>query len=165
MLKAWDPMLTSYQKAPNRVSRLGCFNVFGPHHNNIRSRRSHALTLVPMICDSGSNWRPRPTSKASSFWAAWTRETPSFHGFKWLPLYKLHQHRPQTATNHVSTTFMRNKEFIGRPIPETRNERKEGRQAPEPEPGTRRSQKITMEHNPFPEKGKKRKVGKQAPEP
>ena len=36
-----------------------------------------------------------------------------------------------------------------------RNERKE---APEPEPGTRRNQKIMMEHNPFPEKGKKRKV-------
>ena len=63
---------------------------------------------------------------------------------------KLHQHRPQTATNHVSTTFMRNKEFIGCPIPEKRNERKEGRQTPEPQPGPRRSQKITMEHNPLP---------------
>ena len=73
---------------------------------------------------------------------------------------KLHQHRPQTATNHVSTTFMRNSEFIGRPIPEKRNERKEGRQAPEPEPGTRQNQKITMEHNPLPEKRKKRKVRK-----
>ena len=30
---------------------------------------------------------------------------------------KLHQRRPQTATNHVSATFMRSKEFIGRPIP------------------------------------------------
>ena len=60
---------------------------------------------------------------------------------------------------------MRNKEFIGHPTPEKRNERKEGRQAPEPEPGTRTSQKITMEHNPLPEKGKTRKVGKQAPEP
>ena len=49
---------------------------------------------------------------------------------------KLHQHRPQTATNHVSTTFMRNKDVMGCPIPEKRNERKEGRQAPEP--GTRR---------------------------
>ena len=55
---------------------------------------------------------------------------------------------------------MRNKEFIGRPIPEKRNERKEGRQAPEPEPGTRQNQKITMEHNPLPEKRKKRKVRK-----
>ena len=62
----------------------------------------------------------------------------------------IHQHRPQTATNHVSTTFMRNKEFIGCPIPEKRNERKEGRQTPEPQPGPRRSQKITMEHNPLP---------------
>ena len=78
---------------------------------------------------------------------------------------KLHQHRPETATNHVSTTFMRNKEFIGCPIPEKRNERKEGRQAPEPEPGTRKNQKITMEHSPLPEKGKKRKVRKQTPEP
>ena len=60
---------------------------------------------------------------------------------------------------------MGNKEFIGRPIPEKRNETKEGKQTPEPEPGTRRNQKITMEHNPLPEKGKKRKVGKQAPEP
>ena len=60
---------------------------------------------------------------------------------------------------------MRKKEFMGCPDPEKRNERKEGRQAPEPEPGTRRSQKTTMEHNPLLEKGKKRKVGKQAPEP
>ena len=50
---------------------------------------------------------------------------------------------------------MRNKEFIGRPIPGKK--RKEGRQAPEPEPGTRRSQKITIENNPLPEKGKKEK--------
>ena len=41
--------------------------------------------------------------------------------------------------------------------------RKEGRQAPEPEPGTRKNQKITMEHSPLPEKGKKRKVRKQTP--
>ena len=51
------------------------------------------------------------------------------------PFYKLHHHRPQAATNHVSTfstTFIRNEEFIGRPIPDKRNERKVGRQAPEP---------------------------------
>ena len=70
---------------------------------------------------------------------------------------KLHQHKPQTATNHVSTTFMRNKEFIPCPFPEKRNERKEGRQAAEPEPGTRRSQKITMEHHPLPFE-RKRKI-------
>ena len=46
-----------------------------------------------------------------------------------------------------------------------KNERKEGREAPEPEPGTRRNQKIMMEHNPFPEKSKKRKAGRQTPEP
>ena len=51
--------------------------------------------------------------------------------------------------------FMCNKEFIGRPIPDKRNETKA---APEPEPGTRRKQKIMMEHNPFPEKGNKRQV-------
>ena len=78
---------------------------------------------------------------------------------------KLHQHRPQTATNHVSTTFMHNKEFIPCPIPEKRNERKEGRQAAEPEPGTRRSQKITMEHHPLPFERKGKIRGKQAPEP
>ena len=76
-------------------------------------------------------------------------------GFRLRPLIlyiyiivqKLHQHRPQTATNHVSTTFMCNKEFIGHPIPEKRNERKEGRQAPEPEPepeGTRKSRWNTI---------------------
>ena len=57
---------------------------------------------------------------------------------------ELHQHRPQVATNHVSTIFMHNKEFIGRPIPDKRNEIKA---AAEPEPGTRRSQKITMEQS------------------
>ena len=76
---------------------------------------------------------------------------------------KLHQHRPQTATNHVSTTFMRNKEFIPRPIPEKRNERKEGRQAAEPEPGTRRSQKITMEHHPLPFERKRKKSRETSP--
>ena len=78
---------------------------------------------------------------------------------------KLHQDRPRTATNHVSHDVHAQQNFIGRPNSEKRNERKEGRQAPEPEPGTRRSQKITMEHNPLPEKGKKRNVGKQDPEP
>ena len=42
---------------------------------------------------------------------------------------------------------MCNKEFIGHPIPEKRNERKEGRQAPEPEPepeGTRKSRWNTI---------------------
>ena len=39
-------------------------------------------------------------------------------------MQKLHQHRPQTATNHVSTTSMCNKEIIGRPIPEKTKEKK-----------------------------------------
>ena len=42
---------------------------------------------------------------------------------------QFHQHRPQTATNHVSTTFMCNKEVIGGRIPEKRNERTGGDKA------------------------------------
>ena len=42
---------------------------------------------------------------------------------------KLHQHRPQTATSHVSTMFMCNKEVIGGRIPEKRNERTGGDKA------------------------------------
>ena len=76
---------------------------------------------------------------------------------------KLHQ--PPNSNKPCFHDVHAQQNFIGRPIPEKRNERKEGRQAPEPEPGTRRSQKITMEHNPLPEKGKKRNVGKQDPEP
>ena len=44
-------------------------------------------------------------------------------------IIKLHQHRTQTATNHVSTTFMCNKEVIGGRIPEKRNERTGGDKA------------------------------------
>ena len=51
---------------------------------------------------------------------------------------------------------MRNQELIACPIPEKRNERKEGRQAAEPEPGTSRSQKITIL---FLRKEKKEKEG------
>ena len=67
----------------------------------------------------------------------WSTSLEQFVSTAVPKLNKLHQHRPQTATNHVSTTFMRNKDVMGCPIPEKRNERKEGRQAPEP--GTRRS--------------------------
>ena len=53
----------------------------------------------------------------------------------------LHQHRPQTATNHVSTTFMRNKEHFRRPVPEKETTEKKGDKVrnPSPEPeGTKK---------------------------
>ena len=58
---------------------------------------------------------------------------------------------------------MRNKEVIACPIPEKRNERKEGRQAAEPEPGTRRSQKVTMEHHPLPFERKRKNSRETSP--
>ena len=73
---------------------------------------------------------------------------------------ELHQHRSQTATN-TSNTFMSNKEAIGRPIPERRSERTEGRRAPEPPgtlPTTRWNQEMMMEQN-------ARRIGRQALEP
>ena len=60
-----------------------------------------------------------------------------------LNIKKLHQHRPQTATNHVSTTFMRNKEFIGCPIPEKKRKKRR-----ETSPGTQaRNQKEPENHD------------------
>ena len=60
------------------------------------------------------------------------------------------------------TMFMKIKNPLAAPF-RGKNERKQGRQGLEPELGTRRNQKIMMEHNPFPEKRKERKAGRQAP--
>ena len=57
---------------------------------------------------------------------------------------KIHRHRPQTAANHVSTMFMRNKDSLVAPF--LKNKRKKRR---ETSPGSRRNQKITMQHQPF----------------
>ena len=71
---------------------------------------------------------PERCTEPGAFVESWV----SFGSVDTSGMQKLHQHRPQTAAHHVSTKFMRNKQFIGRPIPEKRNERKVGRQAPEP---------------------------------
>ena len=49
---------------------------------------------------------------------------------------------------------------------ETEEKKEDKPRTPSLEPeGTRRNQKIMMEHTPFPERGKKRTIGRQAPEP
>ena len=51
---------------------------------------------------------------------------------------KLHQRRPQNGDKPCFHEVHAQYRVIGCPIPEKRNERKEGWQAPEPEPGTRK---------------------------
>ena len=60
---------------------------------------------------------------------------------------KLHQDRPRTATNHVSTTFMRNKTSLGAPIlrKETKEKKGDKPRNPSPEPeGARKSRWNTI---------------------
>ena len=69
---------------------------------------------------------------------------------------KLHQHRPQTATNHVSTTFMRNKEFIPCPIREKKRKKRR-----ETSRGTRaRNQKEPENHDGTPSSSLRKKKKK-----
>ena len=102
------------------------------------------------------------------FAQACTRPTQGLHFAMCLSVRclkdKLHQHRPQTATNHISTTFVCNKELIGHPVPEKRKPKKSRETSPGTLAKTRRTQDIMMEHNPFPNTRKERKVGRNPPE-
>ena len=92
---------------------LGCVKISG----RVQSLRRHRVVQPTWAETSWNSWKlqqlevhfPKQIASSNIF-----DSTQASHRLK-LKHIKLHQHRPQTATNHVSTTFMRNTEFIGRP--------------------------------------------------
>ena len=95
-----------------------------PQHrvDGYRGRDNHVSTIM---------WHPTPIK-------------PEVQARRFSSKTKLHQHRPQTATNHMSTTFIaiKKKKFIGCPILEKETKEKKGDKPGNPSPEPEGARKL-----------------------